>query len=48
MKQFQFLMQNQLKAGDLLKFISDSILNPDVVICNMENVKLNFELHRKG
>ena len=39
-------MQNQLKAGDLQKFISGfQILNPDVVICNMEkNVKLNFEL----
>ena len=40
-------MQNQLKAGDLQKFISGfQILNPDVVICNMEkNVKLNFELN---
>ena len=39
-------MQNKLKAGDLQKFISGfQILNPDVVICNMEkNVKLNFEL----
>ena len=39
-------MQNQLKAGDFQKFISGfQILNPDVVICNMEkNVKLNFEL----
>ena len=39
-------MQNQLKAADLQKFISGfQILNPDVVICNMEkNVKLNFEL----
>ncbi len=39
-------MQNQLKAGDLQKFISGfQILNPDVVICNMEkNIKLNFEL----
>jgi DNA-directed RNA polymerase subunit alpha len=39
-------MQNQLKAGDLQKFISGfQILNPDIVICNMEkNVKLNFEL----
>ena len=40
-------MQKQLKAGDLQKFISGfQILNPDVVICNMEkNVKLNFELN---
>jgi DNA-directed RNA polymerase subunit alpha len=40
-------MQNQLKSGDLQKFISGfQILNPDVVICNMEkNVKLNFELN---
>ena len=40
-------MQNQLKAGDLQKFISGfQILNPDVVICNMEkNVKVNFELN---
>ena len=40
-------MQNQLIAGDLQKFISGfQILNPDVVICNMEkNVKLNFELN---
>ena len=40
-------MQNQLKAGDLQKFISGfQILNPDVVICNMEkNVKLNLELN---
>ena len=40
-------MQNQLKAGDLQKFISGfQFLNPDVVICNMEkNVKLNFELN---
>ena len=40
-------MQNQLKAGDLQKFISGfQILNPDVIICNMEkNVKLNFELN---
>ena len=39
-------MQNQLKAGDLQKFISGfQILNPDVVICNLEkNIKLNFEL----
>ena len=40
-------MQNQLKAGDLQKYISGfQILNPDIVICNMEkNVKLNFELN---
>ena len=39
-------MRKQLKAGDLQQFISGfQILNPDVVICNMEkNVKLNFEL----
>tara|TARA_B100001093_G_scaffold498457_1_gene546582 strand:+ start:1018 stop:2010 length:993 start_codon:yes stop_codon:yes gene_type:complete len=39
--------QNQLKAGDLQKFISGfQILNPDIIICNMEkNVKLNFELN---
>ena len=39
--------QNQLKAGDLQKFISGfQILNPETVICNMEkNVKLNFELY---
>jgi DNA-directed RNA polymerase subunit alpha len=39
--------QNQLKAGDLQKFISGfQILNPETVICNMEkNVKLNFELN---
>jgi DNA-directed RNA polymerase subunit alpha len=39
--------QNQLKAADLQKFISGfQILNPDVVICNLEkNVKLNFELN---
>ena len=39
-------MQNQLKAGDLQKFISGfQILNPEIVICNMEkNVKVNFEL----
>ena len=39
--------QNQLKAADLQKFISGfQILNPDLVICNMEkNVKLNFELN---
>ena len=38
--------QNQLKAGDLQKFISGfQILNPEIVICNMEkNVKVNFEL----
>ena len=38
--------QEQLKAGDLQKFISGfQILNPDLVICNMEkSVKLNFEL----
>ena len=40
-------MQNQLKAGDLQKFISGfQILNPEIVICNMEkNVKVNFELN---
>ena len=39
--------QEQLKAGDLQKFISGfQILNPDLVICNMEkSVKLNFELN---
>ena len=39
--------QNQLKAADLQKFISGfQILNPDVVICNLEkSVKLNFELN---
>jgi DNA-directed RNA polymerase subunit alpha len=39
--------QEQLKAGDLQKFISGfQILNPDLVICNMEKtVKLNFELN---
>ena len=39
--------QNQLKAADLQKFISGfQILNPDVIICNLEkNVKLNFELN---
>ena len=39
--------QNQIKAADLQKFISGfQILNPDLVICNMEkNVKLNFELN---
>ena len=39
--------QKQLKAADLQKFISGfQILNPDVVICNLEkNVKLNFELN---
>ena len=39
--------QNQIKAADLQKFISGfQILNPDVVICNLEkNVKLNFELN---
>ena len=39
--------QDQVKAADLQKFISGfQILNPDVVICNMEkNVKLNFELN---
>ena len=41
------IAQNQLKAGDLQKFISGfQILNPETVICNMEkNVKLNFELN---
>ena len=39
--------QNQLKVGDLQKFISGfQILNPETVICNMEkNIKLNFELN---
>jgi DNA-directed RNA polymerase subunit alpha len=39
--------QSQIKAADLQKFISGfQILNPDLVICNMEkNVKLNFELN---
>ena len=39
--------QDQVKAADLQKFISGfQILNPDVVICNMEkNIKLNFELN---
>mgnify|MGYP002622117770 FL=1 len=39
--------QEQLKAGDLQKFISGfQVLNPDLVICNMEkSVKLNFELN---
>jgi DNA-directed RNA polymerase subunit alpha len=39
--------QSQIKATDLQKFISGfQILNPDLVICNMEkNVKLNFELN---
>ena len=39
--------QEQLKAGDLQKFISGfQVLNPDLVICNMEKtVKLNFELN---
>jgi DNA-directed RNA polymerase subunit alpha len=38
--------QEQLKAGDLQKFISGfQILNPDLVICNMEKtVKLNLNL----
>ena len=41
------IAQNQLKAGDLQKFISGfQILNPETVICNMEkNVKVNFELN---
>ena len=36
-----------MKAADLQKFISGfQILNPDVVICNLEkSVKLNFELN---
>ena len=40
-------MQDNLKAGDLQKFISGfQILNPDQVICNMEkSVSLNFELN---
>ena len=39
--------QSQIKAADLQKFISGfQILNPDLVICNIEkNVKLNFELY---
>jgi DNA-directed RNA polymerase subunit alpha len=39
--------QEQLKAGDLQKFISGfQVVNPDLVICNMEkSVKLNFELN---
>ncbi|MEL0186541.1 MAG: DNA-directed RNA polymerase subunit alpha [Flavobacteriaceae bacterium] len=39
--------QDQLKAGDLQKFISGfQILNPEQVICNMEkSVSLNFELN---
>jgi len=39
--------QEQLKAGDLQKFISGfQVLNPDLVICNMEkSVKFNFELN---
>ena len=39
--------QEQLKAGDLQKFISGfQVLNPDLVICNMDkSVKLNFELN---
>jgi len=39
--------QEQLKAGDLQKFISGfQVLNPELVICNMEkSVKLNFELN---
>ena len=37
-------MQDKLTAGDLQKFISGfEILNPDLVLCNMEkNVDLNF------
>ena len=40
-------VQDQLKAGDLQKFISGfQVLNPDLIICNMEkSVKLNFELN---
>ena len=39
--------QDQLKAGDLQKFISGfQILNPEQVICNMEkSISLNFELN---
>ena len=39
--------QEQLKAGDLQKFISGfQVLNPDLVICNMEkSVKLNTFFH---
>ena len=39
--------QDQLKAGDLQKFISGfQILNPEQVICNMEkSVSLSFELN---
>lgn len=38
--------QEQFTAGDLQKFISGfQVLNPDLVICNMENsVKLNAEI----
>ena len=40
-------IRDRLKAADLQKFISGfQILNPDVVICNLEkSVKLNFELN---
>jgi DNA-directed RNA polymerase subunit alpha len=40
-------MQDQLKAGDLQKFISGfQILNPEQVICNMEkSVSVNFQLN---
>ena len=38
--------QEQLKAGDLQKFISGfQVLNPDLVICNLEkSVQLNMEI----
>ena len=38
--------QNQFKAGDINKYLSGfQVLNPDVVICNMEpNVKLTMEI----
>ena len=38
--------QNQFKAGDINKYLSGfQVLNPDVVICNMEpNVKLTIEI----
>jgi DNA-directed RNA polymerase subunit alpha len=41
-----FSGQDQLKAADLQKFISGfQILNPDLVICNLEKaVQFNFEL----
>ena len=41
--------QDQLTAGDLQKFISGfQVLNPDLVICNMDkSVKLNEKLRSK-